>query len=229
MRRSATRPSGPAPYWRPGTQIWWRYRRPGWRAGEPETVHPVTVVRDDAEALVAWIAPGTPVAFPVLPDGRNPRQGDPRTAFIAPRVQSEGTWFGNGNIRIALTGRPWSVWLFWNDDGSFDGYYGNLEDPHVRDAHNVYTTDHVLDVEVEPDGQRSRKDEDELAEAVRQGRYTAQQAAWIERCAEEVERVTDAWASPFRDGWETFRAPTEWPVPGLPSDLRVSPAGRAGR
>jgi hypothetical protein len=28
----------------------------------------MTVVRDDAAALVAWLAPGTPLIRPVLPD-----------------------------------------------------------------------------------------------------------------------------------------------------------------
>ena len=38
----------------------WHYRRPGWSAGDAETVTPVTVVRDDAAGLVAWLAVGTP-------------------------------------------------------------------------------------------------------------------------------------------------------------------------
>ena len=142
--------------------------------------------------------------------------GDPATAFTAPRRQSQGTWFGNGNLRIAPTGRPWSVWLFWNDDGSFNGYYGNIEDPHRRDAHNVFTVDHVLDVEVDAAGRRWRKDEHELRAAVHQGRYTAAQAAWIEGCAVELEQVIDDGGSPFGDGWETFRPDASWPMPQLP-------------
>ncbi|HET6625610.1 MAG TPA: DUF402 domain-containing protein [Nocardioidaceae bacterium] len=211
-----TRPSGAPPYWAPGTPIWWRYHRPGWLPGEPETVHPMTVVRDDADALVAWIAPGTPVLLPVMPDGRSLREGGIETMFTGPRIQASGTWFGNGNIRVAPTGQAWSVWLFWNDDGSFDGYYVNLEDVHVRDGRNIYTRDRVLDIEVEPDRRTSRKDEDELVEAVRQGRYTAEQATRFEADADAVEQIVAAWGSPFCDGWETFRPAPGWPVPGLP-------------
>jgi predicted RNA-binding protein associated with RNAse of E/G family len=105
----------------------------------------------------------------------------------------------------------------WFDPAlSFDGYYVNLEDPHTRDDSGVYTSDHVLDIEVESDRRCLRKDVDELAEAVRQGRYTADEAARIEAAAAEVEAVVDAWGSPFCDGWETFRPDPSWPVPELP-------------
>lgn len=199
--------------------MWWRYRRPGWRPGLPETVHPVTVVRDDADALVVWIAPGTPVAVPMRPDGVAMRDAPLEEMFTAPRVQSVGTWFGQGNIRVAPTGKPWSVWVFWGEDGAFSSWYVNLEAPHVRDARNVYSVDHVLDVEVQPDGTISRKDEHELVAAVEQGRFTAEQAAAIEAHAAEVEKLVARWDSPFTDGWEHFRPDPSWSLPGLPPDV----------
>jgi predicted homoserine dehydrogenase-like protein len=70
---------------------------------------------------------------------------------------------------------------------------------------------------VETDRTHRRKDVDELAEAVRQGRYTVQEAAMIEAAAAEVEAVVEAWGSPFCDGWETFRPDPAWPVPRLPA------------
>jgi predicted RNA-binding protein associated with RNAse of E/G family len=97
----------------------------------------------------------------------------------------------------------------------FDGWYVNLEEPHVRDAAGVYSGDHVLDVVVEPDRSRRRKDEDELALAVAQGRYTPEEAARIEAAAAQAEAVVDAWASPFCDGWEDFRPDPAWPLPEL--------------
>ena len=92
-----------------------------------------------------------------------------------------------------------------------------LEETHTRDAEAVYSGDHVLSVEVEPDRTHRRKDVDELAEAVRQGRYTSEQAARIEAAATEVEGVVAAWGTPFCDGWETFRPDPSWPVPTLPT------------
>ena len=216
MPEQPPRPSGGPPYWAPGTRIWWRYRRETWTPGEPETINPMTVVRDDADGLVAWLAEGTPVANAVLADGRAIRQADPGTMFTAPRAQGYGTWRGNGILRVAPTGRPWSVWVFWTDDGDLDGWYVNLEAPHRRDDCNVYTSDRVLDVDVDADGKHRRKDEDELLEAVRQGRFTAEQAAEFEADAAEVERVLDAWGPPFCDGWERFAPDPAWPVPQLP-------------
>ena len=87
-----TRPSGGPPYFEPGRVVRWHYRRPDWRPGAAETVTPVTVVRDDADGLVAWLPVGTPYLIPRLADGRDLRSGDPRTAFLEPRVQGEDVW-----------------------------------------------------------------------------------------------------------------------------------------
>jgi hypothetical protein len=213
-----TRPSGGPPYFEPGRVVRWHYRRPDWRPGAAETVTPVTVVRDDADGLVAWLPVGTPYLIPRLADGRDLRSGDPRTAFLEPRVQGEDVWHSFDVLRIAPTGRPWSTWLWFEEGtGRFDGYYVNLEEPHTRDEEAVYSGDHVLDVEVETDRTHRRKDVDELAEAVRQGRYTVQEAAMIEAAAAEVEAVVEAWGSPFCDGWESFRPDPAWPVPRLPA------------
>lgn len=56
----------------------------------------------------------------------------------------------------------------------------NLERPHVRDSHAVYTSDHVLDLWVDPDRTVVRKDEDELELAVDQGVFDPDTAAAIE-------------------------------------------------
>jgi predicted RNA-binding protein associated with RNAse of E/G family len=220
--QTPSRPSGAPPYFDRGQVVDWHYRRPGWQAGDAETVQPLTVVRDDADGLVAWLAVGTPYLLPRLADGGDLRSGGASTMFTAPRVQGQDVWHSFHTLRIAPTGRAWSVWMWFEADScTFDGYYVNLEDPHVRDQTGVYSSDHVLDIEVETDRRHRRKDVDELAEAVRQGRYTPAEAARIEATANEVEAVVEAWGSPFRDGWETFRPDPSWPVPGLP---RLPPA-----
>jgi len=97
--------------------------------------------------------------------------------------------------------------------GHFEGWYGNIEEPHVRDANDVYSRDYVLDVWVEPDRTVSRKDEDELVLAVEAGRYTPDEAARITAVASEIEGFVADWGAPFSDGWETFRPDPGWPVP----------------
>lgn len=186
------------------------------KASEPYFAEPMTVVRDDADALVAWLSVGTPVLRAVRADGRGKRD-DKSTLFTAETVQDVGIWSGYDVLRIAPTGRPWTVWvLFVERSGEFAGWYVNLEARHVRDDDAVYTRDHVLDLVIEPDRTMSRKDEDELALAVAQGRFDAAAAAVIEADLVEAEGVVAAWASPFCDGWEHFRPDPAWPIPQLP-------------
>jgi len=207
-----TRPSGTPPYWSPGTPIMWRYGDPG----RPYWGTPMTVVRDDADGLVAWLTAGTEILKVGRADGRHFR-AEAATMFTAERVQVTGTWDDYDVLRVAPTGRPWSVWAFFPASRrDFEGWYVNIEDPHVRDRDTVYSKDHVLDLWVEPDRTHERKDEDELALAVEQGRYTPEEAAWITSVADEVEAVIEAWGPPFCDGWEQFAPEPDWPVPGLP-------------
>lgn len=214
-RPAGYRPSGPPPYWSPGEQIQWRYQAPD---GASEGIRPVTVVRDDADGLVAWLAPGTPILRPVHLDGRSIRALPPAEAFAVPWTLIEDTWQGTGILMIAPTGVPWSVWLFWNDDGGFRNWYVNLEAVHVRDETGVLTGDRVLDLVVHPDRRYERKDEDELVGAVTAGRHTADEARILEAHLGEVEQLVEKWASPFRDGWESWRPDPRWPVPQLPVD-----------
>jgi predicted RNA-binding protein associated with RNAse of E/G family len=120
-------------------------------------------------------------------------------------------------VRVVPTGRSWSVWcLFCERTGEFAGWYVNLERPHVRDVRAVYTSDHVLDLWVEPDHTVLRKDEDELVLAVAQGVFDEAAAAAIRADCSEVEAVVTAWGAPFSEGWETFRGDPAWPVPSTP-------------
>jgi len=229
LRQRHRRPSGGPPYWPTGTQImWWSGAGPLAtgaviseydKAPEPYFVEPMTVVRDDASVLVAWLSVGTPVLRAVRADGRGKRD-DKSTLFTAETVQDVGIWSDYDVLRIATTGRPWTVWvLFAEGSGEFVGWYVNLEAPHVRDDHAVYTRDHVLDLVVEPDRTMTRKDEDELALAVAQGRFDAVTASSIEAEMVEAEVVVSAWVSPFCDGWEHFRPDPAWPIPELPESV----------
>lgn len=68
---------------------------------------------------------------------------------------------------------PWSVWLFWDDEWTFDGWYVNLEALHRREGRDLFSSDHVLDVWIDADGGIQIKDEDELEAAVEQGLLSA--------------------------------------------------------
>jgi hypothetical protein len=216
--------SGPA-YWPPGETILWRYINP---RHPTETVRPMRVVRDDAEGLVAWLAAGTPLLRPVLADGSDLRSVPVAERFDADRhgrANRLDVWHGHGILKVAPAAVPWSMWLFWDDEG-FRGWYVNLESVHERGDHEVVTRDHILDLVVTPDRQVQRKDEDELAAAVAIGRFTAAEAAAFEQDAADVEAVVRRWAPPFCAGWEDWRPDPEWTVPQLPVEVAAAAAYR---
>lgn len=202
--------------WEPGTQIHWIYR--GKRHGI-DYVRPMTVVRDDEAGLVAWLAPGTQLIRPVLPDGRNIRDlGIDDGRWHHRRVAKLDVWQGGGTLKVAPAGRPWSVWHFWNPDGSFKCWYVNLENVHERDVpgRTTRTEDCVLDLVVTPDRDVRRKDDDELEAAQRNGIYDARRVAEIESYAEDAAKVIAAWESPFSDNWPNWLPDPTWPLPPAP-------------
>lgn len=220
-----SREAGGPPYWQPGEVVSWVYRHPSWTPGAPCYLHPTRVVRDDADGLVVWLAEGTPALVPRQRDGRDGRQLPLSERFsgrfLSSAVQARSAWRGPGVLRIAPTGAPWSCWLFHEPDGRFAGWYVNLESPHRRTEDATLSSDHVLDVEMQPGDERAHwKDEDELAACVEQGRYTAAEAAQIRR---NGEVAVAAWRSghwAFGEEWTRWRPPADWSVPGLPDDAR---------
>lgn len=194
-----------------------------------EFVNPMTVVRDDSLGLVAWLAPATEILKAVLETGEDLRVAPLAERFERRRAMAKATWQGEGILRIAPTGMPWSVWLFWEPRWEFAGWYINLETPIRRDGSHVYTDDHVLDVWVTPDRGCHRKDEDELVGAVTQGRFTLEEAASITANAARAERAVASSQFPFGDDWQGWRPDPGWVVPplprGVPWDLDLTLTG----
>jgi hypothetical protein len=207
-------------FWQPGEHIYWHYRRPRWQPGDAEYVDPVTVVRDDHRGLVAWLAPGTEVLKSVLPDGGHPRSAPPDVAFRIGRVSARARWQGPGILRIAPSGVPWSVWVFWDDEWTFDGWYVNLEALHRREGRDLFSSDHVLDVWIDASDGIQMKDEDELEAAVEQGLFTAAERHQIEDDARAALRTFRAGGFPFDEPWRDWRPDPAWERPGLPDDAR---------
>lgn len=209
-------------YWPAGTQVMWREGAgplgTGPLALDPSVPHfasPVTVVRDDDSSLAVWLPIGTPVLRAARADGLGKRD-DPDTLFTAPLVLERGVHTLYDQLRIAPTGRPWSVWVMFSG-GVCRGWYVNLERPHVRTDRAVLTSDRVLDVVVAPDRSVTLKDEDELVLAVSQGVFTPSEAEAISADAATILASVDSWGSPFCDGWEDFAPDPAWPIPHLPS------------
>ena len=103
----------------PGAVVAWHYG---------EWVDMMRVVRDDDRGLVAWLPSGSERRVMTAYDGRGLRDRPLEERFRTERMPAVRTWSGPGILRIAPTGRPWSVWYFSDDDGSFggSGYSRNL-------------------------------------------------------------------------------------------------------
>ncbi|MFE4666096.1 DUF402 domain-containing protein [Streptomyces sp. NPDC056716] len=209
-------------YWSPGSQILWRYRENG--GPRPHIARPVTVVRDDAEVLAVWLAPGTECIRPVLADGTPVHLEPLETRYTKPRTVQRDRWFGTGVLKLARPGQPWSVWLFWDQGWRFKNWYVNLEEPLSRWGGGVDSEDHFLDISVHPDRGWSWHDEDEFAQARGDGLVDAALAARVRAAGRAAVEVISAWGPPFADGWQHWRPDPDWAVPSLPDDWDRTPA-----
>jgi hypothetical protein len=200
-----------------------------WRAGEVVAlrhlndgrvsyVWPMIVVADSEAAIALYIARGTPTRRRVLLDGRPlDRARAYSERWATPWRLGEGEWFGSSVLQLARPGEPRSYWAFFDArTWAFEGWYVNLQEPLRRTPIGFDTVDHVLDLVVAPDLSTWRwKDEGELDDAVRVGRFTLAEAARIRRDGEAAVRAFEARAWPFDRGWEAWRPDPAWAVPEL--------------
>src|SRR5919202_2521769 len=83
---------------------------------------PTRVAADEPDVLATWIAPGTPLVYPAGLDGQGRLLPLERWGLV------ERTWFGTGSLDLTPPARAYALRLFWNDDGSFRGWYVNLQE-----------------------------------------------------------------------------------------------------
>ncbi|MFF0010257.1 DUF402 domain-containing protein [Streptomyces sp. NPDC005374] len=209
-------------FWEPGSQILWRYRENS--GAHFHIVRPVTVVRDDEDLLAVWLAPGTECVKPVLADGTSVHAEPLESRYTKPRTVQRGRWFGTGVLKLARPGLPWSVWLFWEPGWQFKNWYVNLEEPLTRWAQGVDSEDHFLDISVHPDRSWHWLDEDEFAQAQRDGLMGPRLAGQVREAGQSAVDVIRAWGPPFSDGWPDWRPDPSWSVPLLPEDWDRTPA-----
>lgn len=188
----------------------------------------MTVVEEGPHWLVLWLAPGTPVVGSPLADGRDMREAPLEERFLLPRVAVPRIWRGTGILKLLPQSSPYSVWLFWAQDGRFLGWYGNLEDVQCRwsagDLRVIDTVDHILDIWAPADEAPRWKDEDEFAVAAGlPGFWTTAEAAVIRAEGERLMSMAVARLSPFDQTWTAFQPDPSWPLPDLPADWNRVP------
>jgi hypothetical protein len=128
------------------------------------------------------------------------------TTMLAPAVRE--------NLKSLLLlppGAAHSVSWSWLADGTFTGWYVNLETPALRWAGGVDCQDQILDLVVAPDRTWSWKDEDDFALRGEPG---------VRAEGERVARMVDAGEFPFDDTFVDFTCdfgpaplPAHWDVP----------------
>ena len=153
-------------------------------------------MQDDGDTTVLWLPPESTYAI------GNDLFGD-WTHELRPAKR--------GQLRVTHGDDPFSVFLFANDDGSFRGWYVNLERSRRRTENGFDYEDDLLDVWVAPGAEPQLLDEDELDEAVRLGFVSTEQAREIRATAEHVLAHP-----PWPTGWEEWQPEPGWQLPVLP-------------
>ena len=205
--------------WQPGDAVVLRYVH----GGRVSRVLPVTVVEDTDEHIALFVAAGSPMKTRCGLDGVPIR----RDLSYAERFSLEwqlcdGRWEGNGVLMLTPVGAGHSFWAIWDERWRFEVWYVNVQEPLGRTEFGFDTADNVLDVVIEPDLSAWRwKDEHELEEAVRLGRFTPAQAEAVREEGRRAVRTLEDRAWPFVHDWSAWRPDPAWPRAALPDDARA--------
>ena len=198
----------------------WKYRcapgeevvlRERWQGGI-WAARPAVVVEDKRSEKRFFVPTGVKWWYPADDDG-----DEMRLPLEDWRLE-EGEMNTRNILSFAWPHRPYSVFIAWDPDWNFTGYYINLQTPLERTEFGFDYTDHVLDIEMSPDKSSwTWKDEEELAQMVEEGLFTQEQAddfrAWGETAVEQIRFET-----PFDEDWSEWRPGPEWPLPELDPD-----------
>ena len=188
--------------------------------GRVSRVKPMTVVEDVPCHVALFIAAGSPMKTRCGLDGVPIARGLPYAErFALPWRLCDGVWEGNSVLMLTPAGAAHSFWAVWDTKWRFEVWYVNVQEPLRRTRFGFDTADNVLDVVIEPDLSSWRwKDEDELDEAVRVGRFTPEQAAAVQAEGRRAVATLEARSWPFDRDWRDWRPDPAWPRPGLPDD-----------
>jgi hypothetical protein len=127
-------------------------------------------------------------------------------------------------LLLRQPGAAYSIWLSWDGEWRFQGWYVNLEAPYRRTPAGIAVTDYYLDIVVSPDLAWRWKDEDEFEAMFRAGVLTDAQRQAIRAEAEAVAGRIEARSWPFSEGWPDWRPDPAWLVPKA-SDYWTPPRG----
>jgi hypothetical protein len=175
------------------------------------------VAADDEHGLWLWVASGSAHRDLGHADGRHMRDVPFREWSSAPKGYDTRPWRGEVLMLHPRVG-DYSVWMFFDADGSLQRWYVNLEEPVTRwqdgALAGVDTVDYDLDVVVAPDLSWQWKDEDEFASRlVHPDDYWVDDEAAVRAEGERLIKLAEAGQFPFDGTMRDFRPDPAWVVP----------------
>jgi uncharacterized protein len=202
--------------WSSGDSVLLRYVH----EGRVSRVLPMTVIEDTGDRTALYVPSGTSMLTRCGPAGRPiPRELPYAERFGLPWTLCEDTWGGAEMVLLVPVGAPFGIWAVFGDGWRLREWYVNLQEPLRRTSIGFDSADNVLDVVVEPDLSAWRwKDEHELEEAVRVGRFTRAEAEAVREDGHRAVRTLEARDWPFDRDWSGWRPDPAWPAPILPED-----------
>jgi len=174
------------------------------------------LLHEDESLVVLGLLPGADGFEPAVGGGPHWTQHHKALAALAAGQWSleRRAWHTNRVLKITPRNGAHSLDLWWRQaDDHFHFWYVNMQEPLRRTRFGFDTMDQALDIVIEPDQSWHWKDEDELAEAIELGVFTAEQAAAIRA---EGERVAARLPELVPTGWEDWRPDPAWPALSLP-------------
>ncbi len=187
--------------------------------GRVSRVKPMSVVEDTSGRVALFIASGSPMKTRCGLDGVPLSRDLPYVErFALPWRLCDGVWSGLHVLMLTPVGAGHSFWAIWDEEWAFQEWYVNLQLPLRRTRFGFDTADNVLDLVIERDLTWRWKDEHELAEAVRVGRFTPEEAEAVRAEGQRALAAFEARSWPFDRDWTMWRPDPVWRKARLPAD-----------
>lgn len=176
------------------------------------SITPATVVVDDGATVALWLPPDV--------EGKT-GDGDLLGDWSLRDVR--WTERRRGILRITEVGEHASTLFFWDDDGAFQGWYVNLEQPMTRTSVGFDFEDLILDLWIGVDKQWRWLDVEEFNRARELELLKPAEVEETRAAGERALAAAIAGDPPFGAGWEEWQPDPGWPCPTLDPAWIVAP------
>jgi hypothetical protein len=173
-------------------------------------VQAARVVADDARGLLLFVDLGAESMRRTDLTGKPTRHLPVAEELALPTMLSPVRRENFRSLLLLPPGAPHAVSWSWHTDGTFAGWYANLETPARRWPGGVDSHDQTLDLLIAPDRSWHFKDEEDLAT------LDPAEAATVRAEGARLGELAEAAAFPFDGTWLDFAPPAEWTPAALP-------------